>query len=343
MKTISLVLITIFFIFHQNSIAQNEDKNPSTDFSKVKGPYLGQKPSGSTAELFAPGKISTGLYTRDIAITPNGKEIYYCISALGYNLIFYTRQINEIWTEPTPAPFIKDYSYMYYEPCISPDGKKLFFLSDMPKSKNEKQGNQDIWVVDRIGESWGEPYNLGEPVCSEHNEFFPSITEDGTMYFTRQLKGERENSIYRSKKNINGEYSQAERLPEQVNCGTNRFNAFVAPDESYIIVPASGMKDSFGGANYYIVFRNKDDSWSEPVNMGEEINKGLGRGWSPYVSPDEKYFFFMSSKSALKDKKDIKPSLKLFIEKHNQLHITFCVIECEWFRSASIDVHPFRR
>lgn len=317
MKTFLLVFIAFLFIFHENNIAQNLSKNPSTDFPIIKGPYLGQKLPDTNAELFAPGIISTGLYTRDIAITPDGKEIYYCISALGYNLIFYTKQVNGIWTEPEPAAFITNFEYMYYEPCISHDGEKLFFLSDMPIKGGEKEGNEDIWVVDRIGESWGKPYNLGEPICTENAEFFPSLTKEGTMYFTRQLKGERENSIYRSKL-VDGKYTEAERLPEPVNCGTNRFNAFIAPDESYIVVPATGMKDSYGGVNYYIVFRNKDDSWSEPINMGEEINKGLGRGWSPYVSPGGKYFFFMSSKSAIKDKKDIKPSLKLFLEKHNQ-------------------------
>ncbi|MEN8121231.1 MAG: hypothetical protein ABFS35_12830 [Bacteroidota bacterium] len=317
MKTLLLVIIPFLFILHENSIAQNQSENPSTDFPKVKGSYLGQKPPGSLAQLFAPGIISTGLYTRDMAITPDGKEIYYCISSLGYNLIFYSKQVNGSWTEPQPAPFIDNYEYMYYEPCISHDGEKLFFLSDMPENENGKQGNQDIWVVDKEGENWGKPYNLGEPISTKNAEFFPSVTKEGTIYFTRQLKGERVNSIYRSKL-VNGKYTEPERLPKQVNCGTNRFNAFVAPDETYIIVPAAGMKDSYGGANYYIVFRNKDDSWSEPINMGEEINKNLGRGWSPYISPDGKYFFFMSSKSVIKDKNSIKPSLKLFLEMHNQ-------------------------
>lgn len=39
------------------------------------GPYLGQKPVGSLPEIFAAGIVSTGLYTRDIAITLEGKEI----------------------------------------------------------------------------------------------------------------------------------------------------------------------------------------------------------------------------------------------------------------------------
>ena len=49
-------------------------------FSDVKGPYLGQKPPGMTPQVFAPGIVSTGLNTRDIAITPDGKHLFFMSS-----------------------------------------------------------------------------------------------------------------------------------------------------------------------------------------------------------------------------------------------------------------------
>ena len=96
---------------------------------------------------------------------------------------------------------------------------------------------------------------------------------------------------------VNGAFQEPELLPEQVNCGTNRFNAFVAPDESYMIVPAAGMADAFDGVDYYLVIRDSEDRWSEPVNLGEKINFDNARGWSPYVSPDGKFFFFMATRT----------------------------------------------
>jgi hypothetical protein len=63
-----------------------------------------------------------------------------------------------------------------------------------------------------------------------------------------------------------------------------------------LIVSTIGRADSRGSADYYIVFRSEDDTWSEPINMGDEINTPRGGEWSPYVSPDGKYFFFMSSR-----------------------------------------------
>ena len=94
---------------------------------------------------------------------------------------------------------------------------------------------------------------------------------------------------------MEGSFQEPELLPEQVNCGSDRFNAFIAPDESYMIVPSGGMPDAFDAADYYIVFRDQDDNWSEPVNMGAVINQDNARGWSPYVSPDGKAFFFMAT------------------------------------------------
>jgi hypothetical protein len=195
-------------------------------------------------------------------------------------------------------------------------GKKMYFLSNRPKDGTENPADEDIWVVDREGDSWGEPYNLGAPVNSDGNEFFPSLTKDGTLYFTRVEKGGRVNAIYRSRL-VNGKYIEAEKLPEQVNCGVNRFNAFIAPDESYIVVPALGVKGALGGVDYYIVFRNADDTWSEPINMGPKINSAVGSEWSFYVSPDGKCIFYMASKILPENKQPKKLTHEFFKQLHN--------------------------
>jgi hypothetical protein len=45
-----------------------------------------------------------------------------------------------------------------------------------------------------------------------------------------------------------------------------------------------------------VVFRNENDNWSQPINLGDKINTRNGREYSAYVSPDGKYFFFMSTR-----------------------------------------------
>ena len=265
-------------------------------FPELTGPYLGQALPGNIPEPFAPGIITTGMYTRDVTFTPDGGELYFCVSAYGFNLIFFSRQVEGVWTEPAPAPFIEDFNYMYYEPHITPNGRRMLFLSNMPSIERAEE-NEDIWVVDRYGDEWGEPYNLGAPVNSEHREFYPSTTREGTLYFTRQLNGEPVGHIYRSRF-MDGRYTEPEKLGPNVNCGSNHYNAFIDPDEQYIIVPVLGRSDSFGSTDYYIVFRDKNDHWSDPINLGKEVNTPSGREYSPYVSPDGRFFFFMTTRPA---------------------------------------------
>jgi hypothetical protein len=114
-----------------------------------------------------------------------------------------------------------------------------------------------------------------------------------------------------------GNYGIAEMLPEQVNTGQTRFNAFISPDESYIIVCVLGRKDTKGSADYYVSFRDENDKWSEVVNMGDKINTASGNEYSPYVTRDGKYFFFMSSRPALDF---FKPGEKLSAGKFYMIH-----------------------
>jgi Tol biopolymer transport system component len=197
------------------------------------------------------------------------------------------------WSKPEVAPFATDKNYNYLEPAISPDGSKFFFVS----TKNDGKNNNDIFVMNREATGWGKPQKLGEHINTEVSETFPSITSDGTLYFSRASDDPAVEHIYRSRL-INGKYAKPEKLPENVNCGKTQFNAYVAPDESYLIVSVYGREDTLGSIDYYIVYRDEQDHWSEPVNMGEKINTPDGQQYSPYVSPDGKYFFFMSTRSA---------------------------------------------
>lgn len=258
--------------------------------------YLGQEPPGMTAKIFMPGLVTTGLPTRDMAITPDGKEIYFTVHGSSYlfSTILCSKFINGKWQKPEVAPFAGNPRFAYTEPCISPDGNKMFFVSNKSKSSPEgEKESYDVWVMDRTNNGWSEPKNIGEPINSPTDEYFPSVTNSGTVYFTREA-ADRSNAIYRCKF-VDGKYTAAEKLPEQINFGADRFNAFIDPEENYIIVSVYRAKDGKGAADYYIVFRNSDDTWQAPINMGEKVNSQYNE-YSPYVTRDGKYFFFMSMK-----------------------------------------------
>jgi hypothetical protein len=266
------------------------------------GDYLGQPPPGDEPAIFAPGIVSTGAFERDIAMSPDGKEIYLGVAYGQFVTILYTRQ-NEsgVWGEFEVASFASDPRYSCLEPHVSPDNQKLLFLSTRPPGGKEAKPGwfyQNIWAVDRLEDgSWSDPYDVGEPINTENNEYFPSVTRNGTLYFTRSVKGTNKTNIYRAKYR-NGRYETPERLPMEINGTGNPYNAHIAPDESYLIASVAGREDAVtpGVPDYYIFFRDQDDRWSEGINLGEKINEPGARASSQYVSPDGKYLFWGASK-----------------------------------------------
>jgi len=282
-KIIALLLACSFFL---NASAQSKDDPLAT---------LG--PINNMPQLLAPGFINTGLSTRDVTMTPDGKELYFCVNTSGYRYacIMVTRFINEQWTQPEVVSFSGSPDFVDLEPALSPDGQKLFFYSTRPATPGA-ENSQDIWFVKRNGDGWGEPENLGAPVNTTAPEFFPSVTNDGTLYFCRADEETRLHTIFRSRL-VDGKYQEPEKLPAEVNAGRSQFNAWISPDESQLIVPIAGHPDNLGGVDYWLCTRNTQDQWQGPFNLGPVVNDGSGQSWSPYVSPDGKYFFFMSSRS----------------------------------------------
>ena len=82
------------------------------------------------------------------------------------------------WGEIVPFPY-NNKEYSVAQPAISPDGKKLYFVSDMPGGL----GGADIYVCEWTGENWGEPVNLGVPINTASHEKNPYIDSQGFLYF----------------------------------------------------------------------------------------------------------------------------------------------------------------
>ncbi len=293
MNIFKILLLCILLLISCSSSSDSSSTEPDT---QLFDPYLGQTPPGTTAKLFAPSLINTGLNVRDIAITPDGKEFYFSTNTdnHSYSTIYIIKVENDIWKEAEIAPFATQTQFRFGEPFISPDGNKMYFISTQPADGTNRANDYDIWVIDRVDSTWGEPQNLGLPINTELNEFFPSVTNSGTIYFTRTIPNEG-TFIFRSKL-VDGHYQEPEKLGNEINSTNDQFNAFIAPDESYIIVPNGRRSDSFGSTDYYLCNRSENDTWSEPINLGKEVNSIYAKEWSAYVSPDGKYLFFMSDR-----------------------------------------------
>lgn len=268
--------------------------------------YLNQKPPGTVPELFAPGIVSTGLYERDVAVSPDGKEIIFGVLWGKVITIMSTRLERGEWTTPEVVPFALDFIYFRLEPCFSPDGKTLYFLSTQPPAGEKPKpgwGHQGLWASDKKDDgSWGEPYEVGSPINAKGAfQYFPSMTRDGTLYFTRQVAGG-ESSVWRSRRG-DGRFLDPEKLPEAVNKGGKIYNVCVSPDEGYLVGCVPGRMDAVtpGASEYYAFFRSADGSWSEGTNLGEDVNVRGTEAISPSISPDGKYLFFAAARRTALD------------------------------------------
>ena len=257
-------------------------------------PWLGFSPPENTAAVFAPGIISTGAQERDLAVTPAGDEIFFSRSVVpGEWVIMSCRRLKGKWSAPEVAPFSNRSGVNDIEPFVSPDGSRLYFVSDRPQNSGEKGGNWDIWYVEKRGRQWGPARNPGPPLNTEGGEFFPAVTREGHVYFCRADPQTHRHSIYRSARTSDG-FAPPVKVPGPPNESPNQFNTYVSPDESLMILSVAGRGDTKGGSDYYISFRKNRGQWSPLSALPSGINTASPREWSPFLSPDGKVFFFMS-------------------------------------------------
>jgi outer membrane protein OmpA-like peptidoglycan-associated protein len=135
-------------------------------------------------------KINTKYHEAAVTFSPDNNTMYFTRNNYGKKLkrdkkgvnnlkIYVSRKVDGEWTEASELPFNSD-DYSTGHPALSPDGKKLYFVSDMPGSL----GETDIFVVDVLGNnSFSDPRNLGPKINTERKEMFPFMT-DKKLYFS---------------------------------------------------------------------------------------------------------------------------------------------------------------
>ena len=319
------IIIQILVIFTSATSAAPEWPEPS-------GPYLGLDSPGTVPEVFAPGLISFGFHEYGITFSPAGDEIFFVTanSTYSYHAIIHLKMNGSVWIAPEVAGFsgrFKDSA-----PCLSPDGKSLFFASNrpLPGDTNIKK-DLDIWAVDRKNNSWGEPYHLGEGINSDDVEGLPWVTGDGTMFFQARREPDMGFDLYYSVSE-GGQYVQSHKIPGSINTEFNECQPFISPDGTLLLFH-SDRPGGLGIMDIYVSFRDSNGVWSEPVNAGSEINSPFS-DYGARFSPDGKYLFFSSYRSPSQEYyhgKSYKELLEEFSDPRNGYATLF------WIDAAVLD------
>jgi hypothetical protein len=295
--------------FYLNDSVMADLETSISNKSKFECDLLNENQPGDTPKIFAPGKVSMGRENGAITFSPNGKELWF--ARVAPPRIFYMEKKDNAWTEPTLAPFSREYKDLY--PSLSPDGRKLFFASNRPLKQNEKTKEKKhirIWESRKMQSGWTEPRSLGSIINFGKYHICPNISEKGTLFYNLVISTKDSSylDIYESK-HIYNTFAKPKSLGLSINSASLDYSPFIAKDESYIIF--ASRRHGYGKSDLFISYKKPNGEWSEAINMGPNINTKYDEDF-PSVCPDGRFLFFNSNRIA-KNASAEKPKMFTYI------------------------------
>jgi hypothetical protein len=268
---------------------------------------------------------------RDMAISPDGKEMFFTVESYKkeFSAVFTSLKKGKKWSEPQVANFSGEFRDL--EPAFSPDGLRLFFVSARPLSAASKEAKDyDLWYLERkaMGESWSAPMHAGPMVNTKEDEFYPSIAANGNLYFTRQTPDATPHEdiwVCEWKEN---QWQAARQLGAGVNTLGSEYNAFVAPDESYLVFGAYKRPGDQGGGDLWVSQRDAKGLWSAAKPMPLPINSPR-IDFCPFVEASTGLLYFTTERSEIPKQMPRKMSTAELLTRMktpaNGLERVFCI------------------
>ncbi len=175
-------------------------------------------------------------YSRNTSIDNRLRDIADTSNKLG---IFSAELTDGKWMHVKPFKY-NDVRYTFTTPSLAPDGKRIYFSSDMPGGK----GGMDLYYCDKCDSVWCPPVNMGPLVNTRGNESFPYAGEYGQVYFASDgLKGFGGKDLFYTREN-NGTWVTPVHLDSAINSPADDFGL---------------LMDSTGQNGFFSTNREKTD------------------------------------------------------------------------------------
>ena len=142
-----------------------------------------------------------------------------------------------------------------------------------------------------------DSYNMGENINSSFAEYLPAISVNNKLFFiTRRLEyedGYSNEEFFISKRDNDGNWSGAFRLNAPINTSGNEGAISLSANGMLLVFTACERRNGYGDCDLYFSYKFED--WSNPVNIGENINSKKSDK-QPSLSADGKYLYFVSNR-----------------------------------------------
>ena len=184
-------------------------------------------------------------------------------------------------------------------PMISPDGKTLYFdRKNHPENAGGFEDVDDIWysVQDPKTGKWRPAKNIGEPLNNKYNNYVQSITPDGNQL----LLGNEYDKYGPMKPGVSLTYRtrQGWAFPETQKIkgfyNKNQYANYFLSNDGKVLLMAIEQKNSYGQLDLYVSFREGQNNWTEPQNLGKSVNTSVN-DYSPFLAADGVTLYFSSA------------------------------------------------
>ncbi|PWJ39255.1 caspase family protein [Sediminitomix flava] len=213
------------------------------------------------------------------AISADGKTLVFQSYRDGWSYFYESRKDSAWqWSEPKRLKFLDGIATEMdeiYTPSLSADGRQLFFSAWL----FDESESADLYVAERTeDQKWVRPRQIkNKTINTELYEKSPSLSADGMdLYFVRFKPvrgGKPKYSIWTARKNEDGSWGDAQKLPAHINNGSAS-----EPKIHYNGKSLFFLLENKEGSQWMVSQRLKDGSWEEatPVNF---ISENV-RSWS---------------------------------------------------------------
>lgn len=185
-----------------------------------------------------------------------------------------------------------------YMPVISADGTEMYFTSRRQGGASDRQDPngdyfEDIYRSQKVDGVWQAANNVDSPINTVSHDATVALSPSGnTMLIYRTNATLDAGDIYITTLGSDG-WKEPVLFSERVNSQWFEPSATIASDEMTIYF-SSNRPGGYGGKDIYRVVKLPDDTWSQPINLGPNVNSSADED-GPFISADGQTLYFAST------------------------------------------------